>query len=162
MKTIALQGVLLIVAAELVALMTHQRQLLFAAAGLALALPVFGIRRLLTTQGSVPSAGPAATDEPGEALRRWRSGTEARIRWSESTRADWDRRWRPILARRFEVSTGQGRAKDPAAFAATGALLFGDVLWPWVDPGNVAPTGDSGSGPGRAVLEEILCRLEQR
>ncbi|WP_409429371.1 hypothetical protein [Mycobacterium sp. SMC-11] len=162
MKTLALQGVLLIVGAEIVALMTHQRQLLFGAAGLAVALPVFGIRRLLATGGDGPPADPEPTDEPGEALRRWRTGTEARIRWSESTRADWDRRWRPILARRFEVSTGQGRAKDPAAFAATGALLFGDELWPWVDPSNVAPTGGSGPGPGRAVLEEILCRLEQR
>ncbi|MGV0748378.1 hypothetical protein [Mycolicibacter heraklionensis] len=162
MKTLVLQGVLLIVAAEVVALMTHQHQLLFGAAGLAVALPVLGLRRLLATGGPGPPADPAVTDEPGEALRRWRTGTEARIRWAESTRADWDRRWRPILARRFEVSAGQGRAKDPAAFAATGALLFGDELWPWVDPGNVAPTGDSGPGPGRAVLEEILCRLEQR
>jgi hypothetical protein len=41
-------------------------------------------------------------------------------------------------------------------------MLFGDELWPWVDPGNVAPAGDRGPGPGRAVLEEILYRLEQR
>ncbi len=162
MKTLALQGVLLIAGAELVALSSHQRQLLLGAAALAVALPVFGVRRLLTTGGSRPPAEPVVTDEPGEALRRWRSGTEARIRWSESSRADWDRRWRPILARRYEVSTGQGRAKDPAAFGATGALLFGDELWPWVDPGNVAPTGDRGPGPGRAVLEEILCRMEER
>ncbi|ORW23859.1 hypothetical protein AWC18_04015 [Mycolicibacter nonchromogenicus] len=162
MKMLALQGVLLMAAADLVVVISRQHQLLLVATGLAVALPVFGIRRLLTTAGAEPPGDPPATDEPGEALRQWRSGTEARIRWSESTRADWDRRWRPILARRFEVSTGQGRAKDPAAFAATGALLFGDELWPWVDPGNVAPTGDAGAGPGRAVLEEILCRLEQR
>jgi len=162
MKTFALQGVLLMVGTELVVLMIHQRQLLLGAAALAVALPLLGVRRLLTTGRSGPPAVPAATDEPGEVLRQWRSGTEARIRWSESTRADWDRRWRPILARRFELSTGQGRTKDPAAFGATGALLFGDELWPWVDPGNVAPTGDHGPGPGRAVLEEILCRLEER
>ncbi|WP_409437504.1 hypothetical protein [Mycobacterium sp. SMC-14] len=162
MKTLALQGIILIAGAELVTLMIHQRQSLLWAAGVAVALPAVGIRRLLTTGGAGPPAAPEATDEPGEALHRWLSGTEARIRWSESTRADWDRRWRPILARRFEVSTGQGRTKDPAAYGATGALLFGDQLWQWVDPGNVAPAGVSGPGPGRAVLEEILCRLEQR
>lgn len=161
MKMLALQGVLLISGVELVALVLHRDVLLWAA-GIAVAVPVAGVRRLLGTGNKGPSALPAAADEPGEALRRWLSGTEARIRWSEATRADWDRRWRPILARRFEVSAGQGRAKDPAAFDATGALLFGDELWAWVDPGNVAPTGDSGPGPGRAVLEEILCRLEQR
>ena len=127
MKMLALQGVLLMAGAELVVLMFHERQLLLGAAALAVALPVFGIRRLLTTGGSRPPAAPVATDEPGESLRRWLSGTEARIRWSESTRADWDRRWRPILARRFEVSIGQGRANDPAAFAVTGALLFGEI-----------------------------------
>ncbi|KLO30824.1 hypothetical protein ABW16_03640 [Mycolicibacter heraklionensis] len=162
MKMLALQGVLLMAGAELVAVITHQHQLLLWAAAIAVALPLVGIRRLLTTGGSAPPAAPVAIDEPGEAIRQWLTGTEARIRWAESTRADWDRRWRPILARRFETSTGRGRTKDPAAFDATGALLFGDELWPWVDPGNVAPTGDRGPGPGRAVLEEILCRLEQR
>lgn len=160
MKTLALQGALLVLAVELAVLFTHQRQVLLWAAGSAVAVPLIGIRRLLQSGG--PGSAAAALDEPGESLRRWLSGTEARIRWAESTRADWDRRWRPILARRFEVSTGQRRAKHPAAFSATGVMLFGDELWPWVDPGNVAPAADRGPGPGRAVLEEILCRLEQR
>lgn len=162
MKTLALQGVLVITAAELVMLMTHQPHLLLWAAGIAVAVPLVGIRRLLTTGGAGQSETPALADEAGESLRRWLSATEARIRWSESTRADWDRRWRPILASRFEVSTGQRRARNSAAFGATGAMLFGDELWPWVDPGNIAPAGDRGAGPGRAVLEEILSRLEQR
>ncbi|OBH15318.1 hypothetical protein [Mycolicibacter sinensis] len=159
MKTLALQGMLLVVAVQLAVLMAHRPQLLLWAAGIAVALPLVGIRRLLTPTGP-PEA--ALTDEPGESLRRWLRGTEARIRWAESTRADWDRRWRPILARRFEVSSGQRRAKNPAEFNATGVMLFSDALWAWVDPGNVAPAGDHGPGPGRAVLEEILYRLEQR
>lgn len=162
MKSLVLQGILLVTVTETVALMTHQRHLLLWVTGIAVALPLIGIRRLLTTAGSDSAADPVATDERGESLRQWLSGTEARIRWSESTRADWDRRWRPILASRFELSTGARRTTDPAAFRATGAMLFGDELWPWVDPGNVAPGGDRGRGPGRAVLEEILCRLEQR
>lgn len=160
MKTLALQGLLLVTAVQLAALFTHQRQSLLYVAGIAVAVPLAGIRRLLAPPGE--SAAPELTDEPGESLRRWLSGTEARIRWAESTRADWDRRWRPILARQFEVSSGQRRAKNPAAFNATGAMLFGDELWPWVDPGNVAPAGCRGPGPGRAALEEILYRLEQR
>jgi hypothetical protein len=162
MRILALQGFLLVFAVQLAVLFAHRPELLLWAASFAVAVPLVGIRRLLTTGGAGSSAGPALTDEPGESLRRWLSGTEARIRWAESTRADWDRRWRPILARRFEVSSGQRRGKNPAAFDATGVMLFGDELWPWVDPGNVAPAGDRGPGPGRAVLEEILYRLEQR
>ncbi|WP_408066647.1 hypothetical protein [[Mycobacterium] crassicus] len=162
MKMAALQGFLLIIAVEVVALLVHQRHIMLWAAGIAVAVPLAGLRRLLTADDAGSADGAAITDEPGAALRQWLSGTEARIRWSESTRADWDRRWRPTLAGRFEVSSGQGRVKDPAAFAATGVMLFGDTLWPWVDPANVAPAGDHGPGPGRAVLEEILRRLEQR
>lgn len=162
MKMLALQGILLICAVQLVALLVHQQRVLVWAAGIALAVPLLGLLRLLATPDSGSPDDAAIADEPGAALRRWLSATEAKIRWSESTRADWDRRWRPILAGRFEVSTGQGRAKDPAAFAATGEMLFGSELWPWVDPGNVAPAADRGPGPGSAVLEEILRRLEQR
>lgn len=161
MKALALQGVLLVLAVQLAVLFTHQRQVLLLATGIAVAMPLAGIRRLLTTGGTGSPEVSAPIDEPGESLRQWLSATEARIRWAESTRADWDRRWRPILARRFEVSTGQPRAKNEA-FSATGVMLFGDELWPWVDPGNVASTGGRGPGPGRAVLEEILYRLEQR
>jgi len=162
MKTLALQGVLLISAVQLTALLIRQRHLVLWAAGVAVAVSVVGIQRLLATGDAGSSGAVVITDEPGAALRQWLSATEARIRWAEGSRDDWDRRWRPILAGRFEVSSGQGRSKDPAAFAATGVMLFGEQLWPWVDPGNVAPAGDRGPGPGRVVLEEILRRLEQR
>lgn len=162
MRILALQGILLLVGVELAALLTHQHHLLLWAAAIAVAVPLADGRRLLARGDAGGPATPVITDEPGESLRRWLAGTEAKIRWSESTRADWDRRWRPILARRFEVSTGQRRAKNPEAFGATGTMLFGDELWPWVDPGNIAPAGDRGPGPGRVVLEEILYRMEQR
>lgn len=161
MKMLALQGFLLIIAMQAIALLAHQRSIVPWVAGLAVAVPLTGLRWLLATGAGGPAA-EAATDEPGTALQRWLSGAEARIRWSESSRADWDRRWRPILAGRFEAASGHRRAKDPAAFAATGVMLFGEELWPWVDPGNVAPAGDREPGPGRAVLEGILRRLEQR
>ncbi len=40
-------------------------------------------------------------------------------------------------------------------------MLFGEDLWEWVNPNNVARTGDRQPGPGRATLEAILQRLEQ-
>lgn len=162
MRTLVVQGVLMVIGVQLAVLFIGQRQALLWAAGIAVAVPLAGIRRLLATGGNRTAAAADITDGPGEMLRQWLSATEARVRWAESTRADWDRRWRPILAGQFEVSTGQGRAKDPAAFAATGAMLFGDELWPWVDPGNIAPAADRSPGPGREVLQEILNRLEQR
>ena len=44
---------------------------------------------------------------------------------------------------------------------ATGRMMFGDELWQWVDPGNVSRTGRNEPAPGRAVLDEILQRLER-
>jgi hypothetical protein len=94
-------------------------------------------------------------------LRRWLATTETTIRWSESTRADWDRHLRPMLARRYEIATGERQAKDPNAFQSTGRMLFGAELWEWVNPNNIRRTGDHQPGPGRAVFEEILRKLEQ-
>ena len=64
-----------------------------------------------------------------ESLRGWLSRTQTLIHRSESTRADWDRHLRPMLARRFAIATGQKQAKDRAAFDATGRTLFGPELW---------------------------------
>ncbi|MEO8814612.1 MAG: hypothetical protein ABI307_12100 [Mycobacterium sp.] len=162
MRTLATQGVLLVAGVELLAVLLHQRQLVAWAAGIVTAFLLLGIRRMFSEFDDGLAGDQEMPDEPGESLLRWRSSTESRIRWSESTRTDWDRHWRPILARNFEISTGQRRAKDSAAFHATGRALFGTDLWQWVDPGNVAPTEDPERGPGRAALEEILQRLEQR
>jgi hypothetical protein len=158
MKRLIAFGVCLIVGTELLALILHDHRLVLAASGVAVALVLLNIRRFLG-HGIQPAAEP--NDDLGDALRRWLSTTETTIRWSDSTRADWDRHLRPMLARRFELATGQRQAKDPTAFHATGQMLFGPELWEWVNPNNVTRTGDREPGPGRAKLEEILQRLEQ-
>lgn len=93
-----------------------------------------------------------------ESLRRWKAQTEELIRWADCTRGDWDRYLRPKLARDFLMATKQ---KEPAAIATTGRILFGEELWPWVDPQNAAPGRRDEPGPGRDALDEILKRLEQ-
>lgn len=109
-----------------------------------------------------PTPHDTAVDDAEEPLQRWRSRTEALVHWSDTTRSDWDRRVRPVLARHFEVATkaDQRRATNPAAFQTTGQMLFGD-LWQWVDPDNVVRGGSSQRGPGRRTLEQIVERLEQ-
>jgi hypothetical protein len=159
MKRLIALGVCLIVGVELLALIVHDQRFVLAASGIALALVLLNIRRFLG-RGTQPAAEPDA-DDLGDTLRRWLSTTETTIRWSESTRTDWDRHLRPMLARRFEIATGQRQAKDPPAFQATGRMLFGAELWEWVNPNNVTHTGDRQPGPGRGTLEEILQRLEQ-
>ncbi|OBF60111.1 hypothetical protein A5756_03710 [Mycobacterium sp. 852002-53434_SCH5985345] len=157
-KTLSL-GICLIVGIELLALMQHDRQLVLVAAGGALALVLLTVRRVLGRgMRPEPEADP---DDLGDSLRRWLSNTETTIRWSESTRVDWDRHLRPMLARRYEMTTGERRSKDPVAYQTGGQMLFGDELWEWVNPNNVARTGDRRPGPGRATLEEILRKLEQ-
>lgn len=159
MKRLIALGIFLIVGIELLALILHDRRLVLAGSGLALALVLLNVRRMLGNRDELTAAPDS--DDLGEGLRRWLSNTETTIRWSESTRADWDRHLRPMLARRFEIATGHRQAKDPVAFAATGRMLFGDGLWEWVNPNNVTHTGDRQPGPGRAALEEILQKLEQ-
>lgn len=159
MKRLIALGIFLIVGIELLALILHDRRLVLAGSGLALALVLLNVRRMLGNRDELTAAPDS--DDLGEGLRRWLSNTETTIRWSESTRADWDRHLRPMLARRFEIATGHRQAKDPVAFAATGRMLFGDELWEWVNPNNVTHTSDRQPGPGRAALEEILQKLEQ-
>jgi hypothetical protein len=159
MKRLLVLGVCLIVGVELLALITHDRRFVLAASGVALALVLLNVRRFLG-RGTEPPAEPDP-DDLGDSLRRWLSTTETTIRWSDSTRADWDRHLRPMLARRYEMTTGQRQSKDPLAYQATGRMLFGAEIWEWVNPNNVTRTGDREPGPGRTMLEEILRRLEQ-
>jgi hypothetical protein len=159
MKRLIALGICLIVGIELLMLIVQDRRFVLAASGLAVALVLLNVRRILG-HGLEPETD-ADSDDLGDALRRWLSTTETTIRWSDSTRTDWDRHLRPMLARRFEIATGQRQAKDPAAFVATGRMLFGDELWEWVNPNNVARTGGREPGPGRGALERILQRLEQ-
>jgi hypothetical protein len=159
MKKLFALGVSVILSAELAALVLHDRRFVLWAAGAAVLLALVSVRQVLgRAVESPPAAAPNALEE---SLRSWLSRTETLIRRSESTRADWDRHLRPMLARRFAITTGQNQAKDPAAFDATGRMLFGPELWAWVNPNNVASTGAREPGPGRATLAEILERLEQ-
>jgi hypothetical protein len=159
MKKLISLGVCLIVGMELLALIAHDRRFVLAASGVALALVLLSVRRVLG-HGMQSPAEPDS-DDLGDPFRRWLSTTETTIRWSESTRSDWDRHLRPMLARRYEIATGQRQAKDPATFHSTGQMLFGAELWEWVNPNNVVRGGDRQPGPGRAAFEEILRKLEQ-
>ena len=126
---------------------TSDRRLVLLVSGVALAAVLLAVRRFLVGEVGPAPAEPPSHD-PAESLRRWRSRTETLIRWSESSRADWDRHLRPKLAREFQMATGHRQSKDPAALQATGRMLFGPELWAWVDPENVARTGGREPGPG--------------
>jgi hypothetical protein len=159
MKRLVVLGFTLILSAELATVLLHDRRFVLWAAGGAALFALVNVRQFLGHGvESSPTAAPNALEE---SLRSWLSRTETLIHRSEATRADWDRHLRPMLARRFAITTGQTQAKDPAAFDATGRMLFGPQLWAWVDPNNVAQTGAREPGPGRARLAEILERLEQ-
>jgi hypothetical protein len=159
MKRLIALGVCLIVGIELLALILRNQSFVLLAAGVASALVLLNVRRVVGRAAAADDDSDA--DDLGDSLRRWLTTTETTIRWSESTRADWDRHLRPMLARRFEIATGQRQAKDAEAFHATGRMLFGNDLWEWVNPNNVVGTRDLRPGPGRGTLEEILHRLEQ-
>ncbi|MBO0678528.1 hypothetical protein JRC04_13745 [Mycolicibacterium sp. S2-37] len=153
-------AVALLVLAELYAVARLDRDDVLVVSGVALVGGLVAVRWSLRA-GRTPAPPASEADERAAALRRWAARTETMISWSESTRADWDRRLRPMLARQFELATGQRRIRNVGAFEATGRMLFGPQLWQWVDPENVSRTGDREPGPGRAALDEILQRLER-
>ena len=159
MKKLVALGVSVVLSAELAALTLHDRRWVLWAAGAAALFALVNVRQAVGRD--VEPSPPAIPNALEESLRSWLSRTQTLIHRSESTRSDWDRHLRPMLARRFAIATGQKQAKDPAAFDATGRTLFGAELWGWVTPNNVSQTGAREPGPGRATLEEILERLEQ-
>lgn len=160
MKRLVAAGFLLVVGAELIAITGRHHQLILIVSGVALALALLAMRWHLAREGE--SYGVQGTsDDAAESLRRWRARTETLVSRAESTRTDWDRHLRPMLARQFEMATGQKRNRDGAAYHATGQMLFGAELWQWVNPENVARDGVDQPGPGRPALDEILQRLER-
>jgi hypothetical protein len=160
MKKYVAAAVFMVALAELAALAVLDREMILVATGAVVAMVLLVLRWFLVRESDVVGDEAHAND-PAAALRRWLSRTETLISRSESSRRDWDRHLRPMLARQFELATGQRQAKDRTAFQATGQLLFGAELWAWVDPQNVSRTGDEEPGPGREALDEILRRLEQ-
>ena len=160
MKKLVAAGFFVVVLVEVVAFAVVDRELVLVVVGLMVALVLLTLRLyLLREPGYEPGSAPA--NDPAESLRRWLSRTETLISRSESTRRDWDRHLRPMLARQFAMATGQRQARNDGTFQATGNMLFGAELWAWVDPQNVSRTGGSEPGPGREALDEILRRLEQ-
>ena len=159
MTKIVVGAVILVVAVQLFALTQLERDVVIAVTGVALACGLIAVRTRMAHEDAPPDDGVA--DDAAVAIQRWLARTETLISWSESSRADWDRRLRPMLARQFELASGRRKAKDARAFQATGRMVFGDALWPWVDPENISRTGAAELGPGRRTLDEILRRLER-
>ena len=160
MKKLVAAAFLLVGGAELIALASPDRRMVLVMSGVAVACALLALRWMLMRE-SGPGAEEPRADDAAESLRRWLSRTETLISRSEATRSDWDRHLRPMLARQYEMATGQKRIKDRAAYHATGQMLFGAELWAWVDPENVSRSGIEQPGPGREALDEILQRLER-
>jgi len=154
-RVVVVGGLFLVILIEATVFLIDRRWALPVSAA---AVAVFAIvlRASFVGVGRQTPAEPA-TDDALESLLGWQSRTEAMIGWADASRASWDRYLRPRLAREFMVAT---RIKDPALLATTGRMVFGDELWPWVDPNNPARGGGVEPGPGRAALDEILRRME--
>lgn len=160
LKRLVAAGLCLVIGVQVLAMLTPARPFVPVIVGIAVALTLLALRFYLVRGPDAEPMAPPINDAE-ESLRRWLSRTQTLISWSESTRSDWDRHLRPMLARQFGIATGQKQNKNPDGFRATGRMLFGDELWAWVDPENVARTNRHAPGPGREALGDILGRLEQ-
>jgi hypothetical protein len=159
MKKLVAAAIFIVVLVEVTAIAVLDREIVLVVVGAMVALVLGSLRFYLVRDSGADS--DTVSNDAAESLRRWLSRTETLVSRAESTRRDWDRHLRPMLARQFELATGQRQARNHAAFHATGTMLFGAQLWEWVDPQNVSRTGESEPGPGREALDEILRRLEQ-
>ena len=159
-KKLVAAGLCLLIGVQTLALLMPDRQFVLVVAGVAVAVALLALRWHLA-RATADDSGGAGVNDAEQSLRRWLSRTETLISWSESSRSDWDRHLRPMLARQFGIATGQKQNKNPDGFRATGRMLFGDDLWAWVDPDNIARTDKHLPGPGRGALDAILKRLEQ-
>lgn len=158
-KKLIAAGLCLVIGVQVLAMLSPDRRFALVVAGVAVAVSLLALRWYLA-RGTADARTEPSPNDAEESLRRWLSRTETLISWSDSTRSDWDRHLRPMLARQFGIATGQKQNKNRDGFRATGRMLFGDELWAWVDPENVARTNQHVPGPGRAALDEILRRLE--
>ena len=159
MKKLAAAAFVTILGAQLLAL-SHPDRHVVLWAGAAAAVVVLVVLRWFLVRSNGSAVDDSRARDPAESLRRWRSKTEILIARADSTRLDWDKYLRPMLARQFELATGARKTKDPNVFRATAIALFGEQLWYWVDPDNVSRSGVEEPGPGRAVLDDVLQRLE--
>lgn len=160
MKWLVPAVLLVVILAEASVASSPLRSLTLPITGAVVAVALYLLWRQLRSapeQKPLPPAGLSAD----ETLHRWLARAEARISWAERTRGDWDRHLRPLIAADFETAAGHRQSKDRAALAATGLMMFGPELWPWVDPNGASHDERAEPAPGRAVLQSILERLEQ-
>ncbi|WP_040773339.1 hypothetical protein [Nocardia pneumoniae] len=148
--------------AELVAV-ERARGLLLIAAGIPVAVALGWLVWSLLDRSGVGEEPEIDEMEngPAEMLQRWHARAQMLADRADGTRAEWDRHLRPLLAKEFELSTGQRVAKNRRAVEAAGIHQFGPELWRWVDPANSALRDQTSRAPGRAALEEILSRLQR-
>ncbi len=158
---VVITGVIVVAVIELVAV-ERARELLLIVAGIPVAVAVGWLVWSLFERSE---AGDDEVEDmengPAEMLQRWHARAQMLADRADGTRADWDRHLRPLLAKEFELSSGQRVAKNRRAVEAAGIHQFGPELWRWVDPANSALRDQTSRAPGRAALDEILSRLQR-
>ncbi|NKY29090.1 hypothetical protein [Nocardia gamkensis] len=158
---VVITGVIVVAVIELVAV-ERARGLLLLVAGIPVAV---ALGWLVWSLFERSEAGDDEVEDmengPAEMLQRWHARAQMLADRADGTRADWDRHLRPLLAKEFELSSGQRVAKNRRAVEAAGIHQFGPELWRWVDPANSALRDQTSRAPGRAALDEILSRLQR-
>src|SRR5215218_4012353 len=120
MKKLVAAGIFIVLVFEVMAVTTLDRELVLVAVGAIVALVLLTLRLYLVHE---PDDDPGSVNnDAAESLRRWLSRTETLVSRADSTRRDWDRHLRPMLARQFELATGQRQARNHTAFHATGTM----------------------------------------
>jgi hypothetical protein len=157
MTRVVLIGLAAVCGVEVALIVAGADAAVLPAAGAAGALVLFALRVRMSTLHKRAVIEPAACP-PAEMLARWLTRTAAFVAWADGTRGDWDRHVRPVLARSFATAVARRGAQSDSA--ALGRAMFGEDMWPWVDPAAASWERRDEPGPGRAVLAAVLDRME--
>jgi hypothetical protein len=148
-------------------------------AGLAAAYAVAGPRGAVVAgtilaAGAVLAARAALPPGPRHGIRRRAAAAEVQaadfpgyrriagdLSWATTSRRHYDRIARPMLGRLLGAALAERHRVDVARQPDAARRLFGEDLWPLLDPAR--PPSDDGDAPGvdLATLARIADRLEQ-
>ena len=105
MKKLVAAGISIVMLVEVMAIAVLDREIVLVVVGAMVAVVLLGLRLYLVREPADDS--DTVGNDAAESLRRWLSRTETLVSRAESTRRDWDRHLRPMLARQFELPGGQ-------------------------------------------------------
>ena len=138
-------------------------------AGIMISGTVITLLALFTARSVIPGPG-ASTGTVKENKRQPETGPadfpayrniSAELTWAGTSQRHYDHGLRPLLARLVTARLAERHGLDAATQSERAAAVFGEDLWPLVDPARPASSDRDAPGVSLAALTQIVTRLEE-